>query len=54
MRCSRSSTIRRASASCGREHREMLIVESDPERLLDRFETYEAPVVEKWIRAAER
>lgn len=37
-----------------REHREMLIVESDPARLLDRFETYEAPVVAKWIRRDER
>ena len=36
------------------EHRDMLIVESDPERMLDRFEAYQAPVVEKWIRAAER
>jgi uncharacterized protein (TIGR00730 family) len=37
-----------------REHREMLVVESDPERLLDRFETYQAPVVEKWITPEER
>ena len=36
------------------EHRDMLIVESDPNRLLDRFTTYRPPVVEKWIRAAER
>jgi uncharacterized protein (TIGR00730 family) len=36
------------------EHRDMLIAESDPARLLDRFESYEAPVVEKWIRAGER
>ncbi len=36
------------------EHRDMLIAESDPARLLDRFEGYEAPVVEKWIRAGER
>ena len=36
------------------EHRDMLIVESDPDRLLDRFESYRPPVVEKWIRAAER
>jgi uncharacterized protein (TIGR00730 family) len=36
------------------EHRNMLIVEDDPERLLARFETYRAPVVEKWIRNGER
>ena len=36
------------------EHRDMLIVESDPNRLLDRFAQYQPPVVEKWIRAAER
>jgi uncharacterized protein (TIGR00730 family) len=37
-----------------REHRDMLIVERDPAPLLDRFETYRAPVVEKWIRTGER
>ena len=37
-----------------REHRDMLFVESDPKLLLDRFETYRPPVVEKWIRANER
>ncbi len=36
------------------EHRDMLIVDSDPEKLLDRFATYRPPVVEKWIRAGER
>ena len=36
------------------EHRDMLIVERDPARLLDRFEAYRAPVVEKWIRRGER
>jgi uncharacterized protein (TIGR00730 family) len=36
------------------EHRDMLIVERDPNALLDRFENYRPPVVEKWIRAAER
>ncbi|MCP4722688.1 MAG: TIGR00730 family Rossman fold protein, partial [Desulfobacteraceae bacterium] len=30
-------------------HRSMLIVEKDPTILLDRFATYEAPVVNKWI-----
>jgi uncharacterized protein (TIGR00730 family) len=37
-----------------REHREMLLVASDPDELLDRFESYRAPVVEKWIRREER
>lgn len=36
------------------EHRDMLIVESDPDRLLDRFAVYKPPVVEKWIRGSER
>ena len=36
------------------EHRDMLIVESDPERMLARCASYRPPVVEKWIRAAER
>jgi uncharacterized protein (TIGR00730 family) len=36
------------------EHRDMLIVESDPARMLERFAAYRAPVVEKWIRASER
>jgi uncharacterized protein (TIGR00730 family) len=36
------------------EHRDMLIVESDPERLLARFADYRPPVVEKWIRGSER
>jgi uncharacterized protein (TIGR00730 family) len=37
-----------------REHREMLLVDSDPSRLLDGFDRYEAPVVEKWIGRKER
>lgn len=36
------------------EHRDMLIVECDPEKLLNRFATYRPPVVEKWIRGTER
>jgi uncharacterized protein (TIGR00730 family) len=36
------------------EHRDMLIVESDPERLLARFSAYRPPIVEKWIRSGER
>jgi uncharacterized protein (TIGR00730 family) len=31
------------------EHRRMLMVETDAARLLDRFETYEAPALPKWI-----
>ena len=31
------------------EHRAMLIVEDDPDRLLDRFDVYRAPTVAKWI-----
>ncbi|HJP86389.1 MAG TPA: TIGR00730 family Rossman fold protein [Gemmatimonadaceae bacterium] len=33
-------------------HREMVIVEENPQRLLDRFESYEPPRVVKWIGAA--
>jgi len=29
-------------------HRQMLIVEAEPSRLLDRFASYTAPVVQKW------
>ena len=36
------------------EHRDMLIVESDVSRLLDRFAAYNPPSVEKWIRPSER
>jgi uncharacterized protein (TIGR00730 family) len=36
------------------EHRDMLIVERDVIRLLDRFATYNPPIVEKWIRPSER
>ncbi len=32
-----------------REHRDMLLVEDDPTRLLDRFENYRAPAVGKWL-----
>ena len=37
-----------------REHRDMLLVDTDPGRLLDSCDGYEPPVVEKWIRASER
>jgi uncharacterized protein (TIGR00730 family) len=36
------------------EHRDMLIVESQPEPILDRFASYQPPVVEKWIARSER
>jgi len=31
------------------EHREMILVESDPETLLTRFESYLAPTTQKWM-----
>jgi uncharacterized protein (TIGR00730 family) len=37
-----------------RIHRDMLLVEDAPNRLLDGFAAYSAPVVEKWISPAER
>jgi uncharacterized protein (TIGR00730 family) len=33
-------------------HRAMLLVEEEPERLLDRFERYQAPTVAKWVDRA--
>jgi uncharacterized protein (TIGR00730 family) len=36
------------------EHRDMLVVESRPEQMLDRFERYEPPAVVKWIARGER
>lgn len=36
------------------EHRQMLLVDSDPGRLLDRFAAYRPPQVSKWIAAGER
>ena len=32
-----------------REHREMLLVSKEPEDLLERFKSYRAPDVEKWV-----
>jgi uncharacterized protein (TIGR00730 family) len=37
-----------------KEHREMLLVDTDGGRLLDRFDRYEPPVVTKWIARDER
>jgi hypothetical protein len=31
------------------EHRAMVLVDDDPERLLERFATYRPPAIEKWI-----
>lgn len=31
------------------KHRSMLIVEQQPEQLIERFKTYQPPVVKKWI-----
>jgi uncharacterized protein (TIGR00730 family) len=36
------------------EHRGMLLADTDPAELLDRFATYQAPAVDKWIRRDER
>jgi uncharacterized protein (TIGR00730 family) len=36
------------------EHRDMLIFEDDPARLIDAFAAYRAPATPKWIRAEER
>lgn len=36
------------------EHRKMLIAEARAERILDRFERYQPPAVEKWISRGER
>jgi uncharacterized protein (TIGR00730 family) len=35
-------------------HREMLLVDSDPQRLLDRMKVYVPPIVIKWIGGGER
>jgi uncharacterized protein (TIGR00730 family) len=36
------------------EHRELLIIEEDPEALLDRMESFHPPVLEKWLDRGER
>ncbi|WP_026381200.1 LOG family protein [Afifella pfennigii] len=43
-----------AEAFMRAEHRQMLMVEATPEKLLDRFIAYQPPRVEKWISAGER
>ena len=37
-----------------REHRDMLIVEQDPNRLIDRYRGYQPPQITKWIKAGQR
>jgi hypothetical protein len=32
----------------------MLLVEDDPDRLINTIRSYEPPVVDKWIRAGEQ
>jgi uncharacterized protein (TIGR00730 family) len=32
-----------------REHADLLLVDEDPERLLDRFTTWEPPALSKWV-----
>lgn len=34
-------------------HRSMLLVEQDPEALLDRFADYAPPIVQKWVKKAQ-
>ncbi len=36
------------------EHRELLLVDDDAEKLLDRLRDYEVPYVPKWVGRAER
>ena len=36
------------------EHRDLLLVDNDAERLLDRLENYEVPYVPKWVGREER
>lgn len=35
-------------------HRDLMLHDSDPSKLLDRLSTYLVPVVEKWIETSER
>jgi len=32
-----------------KEHKSMILVDTSPKSLLDRFESYKAPVIDKWI-----
>jgi hypothetical protein len=35
-------------------HRELLLTDTDPARLLDRLESYVLPLVDKWMDRANR
>ena len=35
-------------------HRQMLVVDDDPERLLERLAAYEAPAVQRWLTPSEQ
>jgi hypothetical protein len=43
-----------AQGFMGATHRQMLVVDDDPERLLARLATYEAPDVPRWLTASEQ
>lgn len=36
------------------EHRELLLVDTEPERIIDRLQTYEVPYVPKWVDRKQR
>ena len=36
------------------EHRELLLVVTEPERIIDRLQTYEVPYVPKWVDRKQR
>jgi predicted Rossmann-fold nucleotide-binding protein len=36
------------------EHRELLLVDTDPGRILERLQNYEVPYVPKWVDREER
>ena len=36
-----------------REHADLLLVDDDPARLLDRFATWEPPALSKWVSRDE-
>jgi predicted Rossmann-fold nucleotide-binding protein len=37
-----------------RDHRELLLAETDPARLLDRLSSYTVPIVDKWMDRGAR
>jgi hypothetical protein len=36
------------------EHRELLLVDTDPERIIEKLQSYEVPYVPKWVDRKER